>query len=276
MVAGAMLGMLMAAQAAVYDPADPARFEPLFRARWEATGDARSARDYGLFLLKHGDRARAVPVLRKALALDESAEALDALAAVVPAAEARKLLARAAELRPSGDALRKLASAYEAGGDLDAAAKHYRAALALYQKEGSNAKVAVVLNDLGLLLENRREYARAEPLYRRALAIQETALGAAHPEVGTTLNNLGSAVGGAGRLKEAEPLLRRALGVLEEALGERHSRVAACAANLAGLLAALDRPADSRALYARAAAIYDALGDAASASEARTAAAEVR
>jgi tetratricopeptide (TPR) repeat protein len=273
-----LLGVWLAPQVLVYDPANPAQFELLYRQHWETAGTSAAARDYGIFLSRTGDRDGAVRMLRRAHELEESPETLEALAAVVSPREAIALLDRAVTLRPSGDLYRKIGSLLEAGGDRKAAEKRYRAALGAFEKESGPAhpKVAVALNDLGLLLEHAEDFRGAEALYRRALAIQEKAFGAMHPEIGTTLNNLGGAVGAAGRLQQAEPLLRRALKTLEETLGQHHERVAACAGNLAGLLAALGGKAESRSLYGRSAAIYETLGDREAARLAREAAAGVR
>ena len=46
------------------------------------------------------------------------------------------------------------------------------------------------LNNLALSLTHAGDYAGAEPLYRRVLAIDEKALGPDHPDVATILNNL--------------------------------------------------------------------------------------
>jgi tetratricopeptide (TPR) repeat protein len=46
------------------------------------------------------------------------------------------------------------------------------------------------LNNLAALYDAQGRYAEAEPLYRRAVAIAEKALGPDHPRVGTALNNL--------------------------------------------------------------------------------------
>ena len=46
------------------------------------------------------------------------------------------------------------------------------------------------LNNLAVLYKTEGRYAKAEPLYQRALAIREKALGPEHPDVATSLNNL--------------------------------------------------------------------------------------
>ncbi len=71
-----------------------------------------------------------------------------------------------------------------------------------------------------------RQYAQAEPLYQRALAIDEKALGPEHPAVATGLNNLALLYYAEGKYTEAEPLFRRALAIAEKALGPEHPQVA--------------------------------------------------
>jgi tetratricopeptide (TPR) repeat protein len=77
--------------------------------------------------------------------------------------------------------------------------------------------------------------AEAEPLYKRALAITETALGPNHPEVGTRLHNLAALYQNQGRYAEAEPLCRRSLAICEMALGPDHPIFGASMNNLARL-----------------------------------------
>ena len=68
-----------------------------------------------------------------------------------------------------------------------------------------------LMNALGLYLEARTQYADAEPLMRRALAIDEAAYGNEHPEVATYLNNLAHFLQATNRIADAEPLIPRAL-----------------------------------------------------------------
>ena len=49
---------------------------------------------------------------------------------------------------------------------------------------------ALSLNNLAELYRVQGDYAAAEPLYKRALAIREKTLGAQHPSTATSLNNL--------------------------------------------------------------------------------------
>ncbi len=76
------------------------------------------------------------------------------------------------------------------------------------------ATLAATLNNLALLLKATHRLAEAEPLVRRALAIDEHSFGPDHPNVATDLNNLALLLQDTHRLAEAEPLMQRALGIL--------------------------------------------------------------
>ena len=63
------------------------------------------------------------------------------------------------------------------------AEESYLAALKEVEKfEHQDFRLATVLNNLGLLYHTQGKYAEAEPLYLRALAIDEKALGPEHPD----------------------------------------------------------------------------------------------
>ena len=70
--------------------------------------------------------------------------------------------------------------------------------------------------------QDQGKYDEAEPLYRRALAGKEEALGPAHPDTLITVNNLANLLSEQGKYDEAEPMYRRALAGNEEALGPAH------------------------------------------------------
>ena len=66
---------------------------------------------------------------------------------------------------------------------------------------------------LAELYRAQGQYAQAEPLYKRALAIYEKALGPEHPAVSTSLENLAELYRATQRDKEAEKLERRAASI---------------------------------------------------------------
>ena len=70
--------------------------------------------------------------------------------------------------------------------------------------------MATTLNNLALLYKTQGDYAKAEPLYKRALSIWEKALGSDHPNVATSLNNLAELYRATNRIEEAKKLEERA------------------------------------------------------------------
>ncbi|MFY7878173.1 MAG: tetratricopeptide repeat protein, partial [Pirellula sp.] len=98
-------------------------------------------------------------------------------------------------------------------------------------------------------------YAEAEPLMRRALAIDEQSYGTEHPNVSIRLNSLAQLLQKTNRLSEAEPLMRRALAINEQSYGTEHPRVALHLNNLAQLLDASNRLSEAEPLMRRALAI---------------------
>ena len=82
--------------------------------------------------------------------------------------------------------------------------------------------MAIRLNNLAQLLKATNRLAEAEPLMRRALAIDEQSYGPDHPDVATDLNNLAQLLQDTNRLAEAEPLMRRALAIDEQSFGPDH------------------------------------------------------
>jgi tetratricopeptide (TPR) repeat protein len=116
-----------------------------------------------------------------------------------------------------------------------------------------------ILNQAGVHLHSRADYAEAEPLLRRSLEIDQAALGKHHPDVATRLNNLASLLQDTNRLAEAEPLFRRALEIDQAALGNDHPSVATDLNNLALLLEDTNRLAEAERLFRRALEIDQAL-----------------
>ncbi len=114
---------------------------------------------------------------------------------------------------------------------------------------------AHLFNQLSGLLHGKALYQEAEPLIRRALAIDEARLGPDHPKVAIRLNNLALLLHETNRLAEAEPLINRALAIDEARLGPDHPKVAIRLNNLALLLHDTNRLAEAEPLINRALAI---------------------
>ncbi len=105
------------------------------------------------------------------------------------------------------------------------------------------------LDNLARLYKAQGQYAKAEPLYGRALAIFEKSFGPEHPNVAIHLNNLAGLLSATNGLAEAEPLYRRALAITEKSFGPENPNVAIHLNNLALLLRATNRLAEAEPLY---------------------------
>jgi len=131
--------------------------------------------------------------------------------------------------------------------------------LALFEKllGPADPLVAMPLDNLAVLHQERGDYTRAEPLLRRALTLREKGLGPDHPDVANSLNNLGRLYQAKGDYGRAEPLLVRALSILEKALGPDHLDVATSLTNLATLYQAKGDYALAERHFQRALAIHE-------------------
>ena len=89
--------------------------------------------------------------------------------------------------------------------------------------------------NLALLPQDTNRPSGAEPLYRRALAIDEKSYGPDHPKVATDLNNLAILLSQTNRPSVAEPLYRRALAIDEKSYGPDHPTTERIRTNLRSL-----------------------------------------
>ena len=85
---------------------------------------------------------------------------------------------------------------------------------------------ATDLQFLGSLYIMQKDFTKAEPLFKRALAIREKVLGPNHPEVAESLMALVFVYLGKGQLSKAGPLSERALSIREKAFRPDHAKVA--------------------------------------------------
>src|SRR5205085_1508933 len=85
---------------------------------------------------------------------------------------------------------------------------------------------AQTLHNLAQAQHNRAQFAEADSLYRRALAVKRKLLGDLHPSVTVNLNNHGLMLAQElGRVDEAEAEIREALALDRRMFGARHSYV---------------------------------------------------
>ncbi len=130
--------------------------------------------------------------------------------------------------------------------------------LAEHTKRGN--EIAVSLNSIALVLEDRGEYEESRDVQQRALRIFEDALGE-HPKVATSEHNLGRVYIRLGEHESAKHHFERALRIHETALGPRHPHVARSLTGLANVHYLMGELTDSRLMFERALGIArEALG----------------
>ncbi|MBV8760224.1 MAG: serine/threonine protein kinase [Deltaproteobacteria bacterium] len=148
-------------------------------------------------------------------------------------------------------------------GKADESVRHYQRALADREKlfGPNDFRVGVVLDNLGITLEDMGKKDEALATHQRAVAIAEASLGPDHPDLATSLNSLGVALHGVHRDDEALAAHRRALAILEKALGPDNGEVGATHSYIAQVLMDTHHTEDGLAEYTRALAIEEkALG----------------
>jgi tetratricopeptide (TPR) repeat protein len=114
-----------------------------------------------------------------------------------------------------------------------------------------------LLNRAGNFFYGRAAYSGARPLYERALAISDSALGVEHPETTRCLKQLARLLQAQGDFVGARPLYERALAICENTIGPDHPDTAQSLFFLAGLLRAQGDLAGARPLSERALAICE-------------------
>lgn len=131
-----------------------------------------------------------------------------------------------------------IGSTYLGLGSYVEAEKHLQASLStrrqLYGED--NLDVAVSLNALGILMQDKGQSKDAERLYRKALEIRRRLADADDKYMADSLNNLATALHDRGEFDEAEDLYRQALDLRRRLFGSEHADVAQSIANLALLL----------------------------------------
>jgi tetratricopeptide (TPR) repeat protein len=120
------------------------------------------------------------------------------------------------------------------------------------QYQMTNEEAARLLSQTAGYLYDRARYAEAEPLFRRALRIEELLLGTEHPVVAYLLNKLALLYKDQGKDTEAEPLYRRALRIWEQLLGTEHPDQLPVLNNLGALYSRQGKYAEAEPLYQRA------------------------
>jgi tetratricopeptide (TPR) repeat protein len=109
-----------------------------------------------------------------------------------------------------------------------------------------------LLNQIGLYLQGRAQFAEAKKMYERALVIGKSVYGADHPQVAIYVNNLGGVLQALGDMEGAKKMYERALAIDESAYGADHPSVAIRVNNLGSVLQALGDMEGAKKMYERA------------------------
>lgn len=104
-----------------------------------------------------------------------------------------------------------------------------------YGEHDKELRLAITLNELGLVYLEEDKPAEAEKLFKRALAMRENVQGANHIDVAAQLDNLAAACDAKGTCGEAKTYCERALEIRKKSLGPDSPAVATTLNNLAAL-----------------------------------------
>jgi CHAT domain-containing protein len=209
-------------------------------------------------------RQQALRVLRCVLAADhwrvaDARLALDYFELLARLdAEQRRQLAEAEESE------RQAIRLYHEGRRADALAPALKTAQLRQQVLGAeHPQSAVAMNNLALVCQALGDYAQAERLFQRALAVNRKLLGGKHPTTARNLNNLALLCEATGDYLQAESLYHDSLAITTAALGPSDPSVASSLNNLAMLNKTLGNYAEAERLCLAALAIQQKkLGDA--------------
>jgi tetratricopeptide (TPR) repeat protein len=145
-------------------------------------------------------------------------------------------------------------------GPLLAVHPHLRAVTEAAQRR-EDIQTARLNMALGTALYLLGDYADAQFLDERALALYEQVVGPDHPDIALSLNNLAMLYRAQGRYGAAEPLLQRALALVERVEGPNHPHVAVSLNNLALLYRVQGRYEVAEPLLQRALALVERVVD---------------
>jgi tetratricopeptide (TPR) repeat protein len=163
------------------------------------------------------------------------------------------LITRCGEQHPTtAISLNNLASLYQLQGNYAEAEPLFSRALAVHRQSSNTLNFATGLNNLAGLYKLQGNYEQAEAMYLEALRLKKEVLGEVHPSVATSLNNLASTYYAQGRYSEAEAIYKRVFQLKRCLLGKKHASLIPSLNNLASVYHAQNRYRDAVSLYVRA------------------------
>jgi tetratricopeptide (TPR) repeat protein len=135
-----------------------------------------------------------------------------------------------------------------------------RHALSDAERNGPRVMVAVVSNQLALLLQRQGRAPEAEAAYLRSVKVLDNDRPASAPELARTLTNLGSTYYQQGRYELASATLSRAIATWKKVGGQPEPDFASALDNLGAALRAQARYSEAEPLYRQALAIREKEG----------------
>jgi len=165
--------------------------------------EALALHDRSVDIFERGEYARALPLEEQVLVLSQTAHA----ASPSP----QTILDVVVAMSELGKTKRSL-------GDLPGAQAVLQQAVALAEPPPVgpvHPRLALALQDLGLVLQRRGLYDEADATLQRALTMQEQMLGPHHDDVSMTLTHMGESCRAQGNYRRAKKVLIRAVAIAE-------------------------------------------------------------
>ena len=136
----------------------------------------------------------------------------------------------------------------------------FELAVSIYRAiDPEHPAMGTIICNLALLCEDQGDFANADPLFRRALAIREKAFGPNHPETANSLNCVAGVQEREGDLVGARKTYERASSICIKTLGPTHLYTAKCLHNLAHVVERLGDLVGARLINERVLAIRQAV-----------------
>ncbi len=149
--------------------------------------------------------------------------------------------------------------AYERGLYSDAQQKFKKALTALEKLLISDERLTMTLINLALCYCAQGKHNEADPLYQRALSIDQTSGSAGKLNLAEDFSNIATHYRKQGLNAQAEPLYHKALKIWEEELGANSAEVAGCLNNLGVLYCEQNKCDAAIELYKKALNIKDSI-----------------
>jgi tetratricopeptide (TPR) repeat protein len=202
----------------------------------EADGDDRllatALGGLGTSLVDQGEFARALPVLRRSLALFEKTAGPDSL--------------------ETGEAANNLAMAYRKDGDLPRAQAQLDRALSLMEHylDSRSVELEIAFNNMFIVLAEQKKWDQAEPYVLRAFDIAKTIPESA--QRADIQENLALLQAHRAQYRDAAQTMEQVIAIEERTLGPENPRVAASLESYAGYLRKLSQKTEAQRAEQRA------------------------